>query len=217
MRKPLHWCLALALALVMAGCATPKPNPVPPAPPTPATPTTVGVTKVAQGPGLVVEGYTPLKEVHVELRSGTTVLQSANATPKDDGWYRITWPTPSGAAEVVVSAGDKVLVRGALPGEINKGLCYGPDATAVWVAPVDPQAMTTLFLVGQVRAPGGKILVELHDGTKVLSTQSFTLDKGTPDFGSLNTKIPMAAGARTVRILTGDGKQMLADVPIVTH
>lgn len=217
MRKAAHWCLALVLVLMMAGCAAKQPNPVPPTPPTPATPTTVGVTKYAQGPGLVVEGYTPLQQLHVELRSGATVLQSADATPKDDGWYRVTWPTPAGPAEVVVSAGEKVLVRGALPGGINTGLFYGPDATAVQVDVVDPKAMTTLLLNGQARSPGGKIQVELRDGTRVLSTQSFTLDKGTPDFGSINMKIPMAAGARTVHILTGDGKQVLVAVPIVTH
>ncbi|HYF93769.1 MAG TPA: hypothetical protein VD969_16255 [Symbiobacteriaceae bacterium] len=211
--KSILGAIALALMLLATAC-TARQEPVPtPAPAGP--PTIVGATKYAQGPGLVVEGYTPIKQIHVELRSGTKVLQRADATPKDDGWYRITWPSPEGQAEVVVSDGGKVLVRGALPGAMNTGLFYGPDAQAVRVDVVDPQAMTTLIIEGRVRAPEGKIVIELHDGDKVLGSHPVTLDRGTPDFATINGKWPMAPGARTVHILTGDSKQLLVAVPIV--
>lgn len=206
--------LAFALAMIMAGCASKaKPNPNPPTPTTPTVPTTVGATRYAQGPGLVVEGYTPLKKIIVQLHGAAAFVQE-EVTPKDDGWYRVTWPYPQGSAEVVVTdTAGKVLVRGSTSPDVNVGLFYGGNASGVRVDVVDPKAMTTLMLQGQVKSTEGKVWVELRDGAKVLTTHQVELNPQ----GQLSAKVPMSPGARTVWILTGSGKQAEVGVPIVTH
>lgn len=214
--------LALALFLAVAGCSSgskpapsnPTPNqPAPnnPAPTTPTVPTTVGATRYAQGPGLVVEGYTPLKQIHIDLKQGDKLLQSADVTPKDDGWYRVTWPAPDGAAEVIVSSGGKELVRGALSGAINVGLFYGPGAQGFQVDFIDPKALTTLVIKGRFNTTATKITVELRDGNTVLATHQVDLNSER----ALNAKVPMAPGARHVWVLID--KQPMVVAPIVTH
>jgi hypothetical protein len=214
--------LALALFLSLAGCTSgpapapsnPTPtNPAPknPAPTTPTIPTTVGATRYAQGPGLVVEGYTPLKQIHVELKQGDKLLQSEDVAPKDDGWYRVTWPAPEGPAEVIVSESGKELVRGALPGAFNAGLFYSPTARNFQVDFVDPKAMTTLILRGSFTTTGTKAKVELRDGATVLATHEIDLDSAR----GINAKVPMTPGARHVWVLID--KQPVVVAPIVTH
>ncbi|HWI64890.1 MAG TPA: hypothetical protein VNT75_23930 [Symbiobacteriaceae bacterium] len=205
--------LALAITVLMAGCAS-KAKPTPPTPTTPAVPTTVGVTRYAQGPGLVVEGYTPLKKIVVELH-GAAAFLTEEVTPKDDGWYRVTWADTDGYAEIIVKdEAGKVLVKGSRPSEINVGLFNGGNASGVRVDVVDPKAMTTLMVGGQVKTTDGKIWLELRDGNKVLATHQWNL---TDQHGGFSGKVPMAPGARTVWILTNNGKQAEVGVPIVTH
>jgi hypothetical protein len=209
--------LALALFLSLAGCTSgpaPAPNnPTPnnPAPTTPTIPTTVGATRVAQGPGLVVEGYTPLKQIHVELKQGDKLLQSADVAPKDDGWYRVTWPSPEGTAQVIVSADGKVLVQGGLPNTINVGLFHSPNARNFQVDFVDPKAMTMLKLQGSFTTTATKAKVELRDGATVLATYDIDLNAER----GINANVPFAAGARHVWVLID--KQPMVVAPIVTH
>ncbi|MDF2630757.1 MAG: hypothetical protein K0R39_4588 [Symbiobacteriaceae bacterium] len=206
--------LALALFLAVAGCTSrTPPAPTNPTPnnPAPTIPTTVGATRYGVGPGLVVEGYTPLKKLHVELKQGATVLQKADVEPKDDGWYRVTWPAPAGAAEVIVSADGKELVRGALADAINVGLFYGPGARRFQVDFHDPKALTTLALQGSFDTTATKATVELRDGAKVLATHEVPLSSER----TLSAKVPMAAGARHVWVLIGNQPMVVA--PIVTH
>lgn len=220
--KRVPWLLALALFLAIVGC-TPKKGPGPndPVPPTPVPVgygNILGISRFALGPGLVVEGQTQQKMVRVELRNRSgAVLQQADVTPKDDGWWRLAWPDPNAEAEVVVMEGSVVLLRGALPTEINAGLFYAPDASAVRVDVVDPKAMTTLMVQGLVRSASGKVRLELRDAGKVLATHQLDLNKKAPEFGTIAAKVPLAPGAYRVHLFDAVSGAPIVTIPIVTH
>lgn len=201
-------------AVLVAGCWGTKappawPVPDPPKEETPVRPpATVGITLAAAGPGLVVEGFSPMPQVHVELRKGAQVLQKADVTPKDDGWWRVTWPVAgSEGAEVVVSelgAPDKVLVRGAVGTKLHEGLFYGGSFSATHVDVVGGNRLT-------IQGVGRLVRLELWSGDRLLATHPTTLAES----GQFDVSVPWVPGSQWVWLYSGD--QVELKLPIVTH
>jgi hypothetical protein len=213
---------ALSLFVLVAGCTggrsvppkeTGQQPPVRTETPAPVEPSTLGVTLEALGPGLVVEGYTQQLIIQVELRKGSTVLQSEQVTPKEDGRWRLTWPAAGAeGGEIVVSepgAGGRVLVRGPVGSKLLEGLFYSASFTGVHVDAATP--LTEVTVSGLTRVPGGKFRVELRAGDRVLAAHDLTAAAD----GRFEAKLPVPAGAHQVWFLNRTAPELM--VPIVTR